>query len=375
MRRNLRAYLIVWMVVMAVAPLFNMVHRGPGVVLQHAFSGTAGLTEGLYNLDELAMLWARVTYTWGISTDPPQAIIGREGWLYLGDQYRSTITVTRKGLTPHDLQEGREIAAAMTAWDRWLGRQGVAGFRIMIGPNKDAVYPAGVPAWATAREPRRIEALTTGPAGALYVDLRPGLRRQALREPEPLYYRTDSHWNALGAAHATRIFGAALRDVDPALVWPTDDGIDFVRGEDRVGGDLARILRVEQVLRDREPVIHLPRAAPSTSTVFGWDTRDVIQSGSDLIVNHPKKIVQVKTPHALNRRKVVWVRDSFGSALSPFMASTFDEVVQLHYDVAFANQGEQLAAIVRTWRPQLVVVTVVERAAFSEMFRVSPPGD
>jgi alginate O-acetyltransferase complex protein AlgJ len=57
------------------------------------------------------------------------------------------------------------------------------------------------------------------------------------------------------------------------------------------------------------------------------------------------------------------------------MAATFSDVVQLHYDKALADQGQQLARIVKQWQPDLVFITVVERASLSELFLVRPPGN
>ena len=261
----------------------------------------------------------------------------------------------------------------MTAWNAWLTRQGVSAFRIMIGPNKDSVHPEGLPNWAAPRQPAKIQALMTGSAGSMYVDLSEGLRQQAKHETEPLYYRTDTHWNALGAAHALRLFAARLQGADLGLSWPTDGGIQMARVDSRPGGDLSRFLRMQGTLLDREPVIDQPPAAALDTTVMDFDTNELLRSSGNETVDYRKQTVIVSSPQALNQRKVLWIRDSFGSALSPYMAATFNEVVQLHYDEALKDEGRRLVEIVSRWRPDLVFITVVERAALSEAFLVRPP--
>jgi len=77
----------------------------------------------------------------------------------------------------------------------------------------------------------------------------------------------------------------------------------------------------------------------------------------------------VRSKHALNHRKVLWLRDSFGTALSPFMAATFTETLQIHYA---ALEPETLAGLVETYRPDYVFLTVVERDARGEWFRKPP---
>lgn len=380
MKRNLQIFIVLWLLLMSVVPLHNLVQRGPSAVLQQALSGQGlsglrGALKALVNLDQVSMLWAQVVRPFGISTDPRQVIIGRDGWLYLGDQYVSTLTAMRTGLTQKDTERAHGIALAMADWNEWLTRRGVRAFRIMIGPNKYSVHPEGLPGWAAPRQPAKIQALTMGSAGERYVDLSDGLRRRALQDIEPLYYRTDTHWNALGAAHALRLFAAKLRSTDPALSWPTDGGIQVVRVDPLQGGDLARFLRVQSSLFDGEPVIDLATSVALDTTVNDFDTGELIRSGGNARVDYPRQTVLVSTPQALNRRKVLWVRDSFGSALSPYMAATFREVVQLHPDRALADNGQRLAKIVRQWQPDFVFITVVERSAFSSSFLVRPPVD
>nr|HPN65712.1 hypothetical protein [Candidatus Goldiibacteriota bacterium] len=41
----------------------------------------------IYNFDFGLAYLARVLYPLGISTNPNQVVIGKEGWLYLGDMY------------------------------------------------------------------------------------------------------------------------------------------------------------------------------------------------------------------------------------------------------------------------------------------------
>jgi hypothetical protein len=248
----------------------------------------------------------------------PSSSHDRARWLlYLGDKYAATLTATRTGLTQKDAVRAQEISESMMEWNGWLSRQGVSRFRIMIGPNKDSVHPEGLPSWAAPRQPAKVHALAIGSAGVLYVDLRDGLRQLAMQETEPLYYRTDTHWNALGAANALTLFAASLDNVDLGLRWPTDGGIRLVRVDSRLGGDLARFLRLEDSLVDREPVIYLPVDAAHDTTVTDYDTNELVRTRGNAAVSYPKQIVRVHSPQALNQRRVLWVRDSFALHYRP----------------------------------------------------------
>ena len=58
------------------------------------------------------------------------------------------------------------------------------------------------------------------------------------------------------------------------------------------------------------------------------------------------------------------------TAMSPFMAATFTETLQLHYDEA---HPELFARMVETFKPDYVFITVVERAARRKRFGTPPP--
>ncbi|HEU4853968.1 MAG TPA: hypothetical protein VFS89_01615 [Nitrosospira sp.] len=82
------------------------------------------------------------------------------------------------------------------------------------------------------------------------------------------------------------------------------------------------------------------------------------------------RVLLVKSKNALNQKRVLWLRDSFGTAIAPFMAATFSETLQLHYAAA---HPELLARLVDTYKPDYVFITVVERGARRKRFGSFPP--
>lgn len=95
----------------------------------------------LYNFDFALPYLSCFFYPLGISTNPNQVIIGKNNWLYLGDQYEKTISVKRRIATEEDLKTAREIARQSEAWKQFLRRKGVRLYKVMIGPDKGTVYP------------------------------------------------------------------------------------------------------------------------------------------------------------------------------------------------------------------------------------------
>ena len=107
------------------------------------------------------------------------------------------------------------------------------------------------------------------------VDLRPTL--SAANSVWPVYRRTDTHWNRLGALTAYNATVEALGRAD----WTIDAARVFRGFEPAAGGDLARLLAVSTVVVDEDAVIDLSAYAPAPLKVSMLDTH--FESGGDLI--------------------------------------------------------------------------------------------
>jgi alginate O-acetyltransferase complex protein AlgJ len=325
----------------------------------------------LYNMDFLSRWAARLLYPLGISTDPKQVIIGRDSWLYLGDQYGQTLTVDRRPPTGADFALSKQIGAATEAWDAYLSSKGVKLFRIMIGPNKGSIYSEHLPVWAKTNTPNSTDALLAGTGTVRYIDLREPLLAAKVTQSEALYYKTDTHWNSLGAGIAFRAFAQQVGLAAPELRWPSETTYDLSRVDPRGGGDLANFLRLKAHLADSEPIIRVADLSIET-TQLDFDTKQVVFRGGNPMVGVPSKPVLIKSEGALNNKKVLWLRDSFGSAMSLLMAATFTDVLQLQLAEGLRSP-ERFIQLVDEFKPDYVFFTVVERDSRAGAFTASPP--
>ncbi len=324
----------------------------------------------LYNMDFASRWLSRALYSLGISTNPQQVIIGREGWLYLGDKYGETVSVGRRGQTASEIAIGQKIGAVAMEWEAWLTDHGVKLYRVMIAPNKESIYPEHLPVWAKPVLPSATDALIAGTGSLRYVDLRPPLQAAKPMHLDPVYYKTDTHWNFLGAGIAFRAFAQHVGRAVPELRWPSDDAFEMSEVKPRNGGDLAMFLRLKMNLSDSVPMIHA-LSLPIETVQYDFDSNQVIHRGGNPAVASPHKPLLVKSDGALNRKKVLWLRDSFGTALAPLMAATFTDVIQLHF-VDALRPGGRFVELVETWKPDYVFITVVERSSRAGIFALPP---
>lgn len=331
------------------------------------------LQQHLFNVDFLVGAWSALTWRSGLSTDPLKAVVGYDGWLFMGDRYSENLTAQRWAEAPGDVERAAGINHNLLAWDRWLRSRGVKGFVLQIGPDKHRVHADHLPGWARLGRPPRVELLTRGVASHLMADPTQALIRVARSDQPAPYYKTDSHWNLWGAAIAMddlrRVLNRQGVSVAPALPEPPQ--VDRVNV--RTGGDLSAFLRIQNAIAEQEPIpLGLGSAQPQ-SDIRDLNTQQPVQPASFGQLQFPRLTLRVTTPGAANPLKVLWLRDSFGSALSPFFAAHFQETVQLHWSYAFDRQAQRLVSLVNTHQPDLVVITLVERVALAPLLLTPPP--
>jgi len=133
----------------------------------------------------------------------------------------------------------------------------------------------------------------------------------------------------------------------------------------RQGGDLARFLYLDHEVTDTDPKLGVENW-PTTIVQRDWRTVKAATYRS----KQPSVPVLVESSGALNHVRVLWLRGSFGVALSPFMAATFSEVLQIHWRDGFADGA--LLKLVERFKPDYVFVTVVQRDARSQPFATPP---
>lgn len=366
MKKRVVSFLCLALLVLAIVPAYNLkwgdVQKKPDQLWWHRAV--------LYNMDFAARYSNRVLYAAGISTDPGQVMIGRQGWLYLGDQYEQTLSVMRRAVNADDAQRADRIAVATKAWQQWFAEKGVHATRIILGANKNSVYPEFSPAWARPAASTVSDSLLGAATPGLYVDTRPALLAAKAEFPQALYYKTDTHWNALGGWVAYRALAAQLAAAEPGLHWLTQQQVSVAKVIQRDGGDLANFLKLSKSLADEEVEMRIAGPAPIETEQYDYDSGRLIASGGNPPIVAPRLPLLVKSPNALNQKKVLWLRDSFGTVMSSYMAATFSETLQLHFGL---TDAAMVARLVERYRPDYVFITTVERDSRGAWFEQIPP--
>ena len=209
----------------------------------------------LFNIDYIITPVQKMVFGLGISLNPQQAYIGKEGWVFLGDSYQSGISSRRSGLTTEDQQVAEKIKLGLLKWNEFFKANGVDDFLIMLGPDKATIYPEYLPNWAKPADLVRTDAVLGDIGSSLFFDTRKALLEAKKVYENRVYYKTDTHWNNLGAWIA---FDGFIKELSSKSVndgiWLKDEDVSFYQYNGRHGGDLSNFLRLRDYLSDEEPV-------------------------------------------------------------------------------------------------------------------------
>ncbi len=281
----------------------------------------------------------------------PDVLRGREGWLFLKRDCNIDTMNDHLGLTRFSRAQlkTRQVPALEERRD-WLAAQGIK-YLYVIAPNKETIYPEYLPGWLKPSAATKVDQFvnhmrlhSTVPV----LDLRPVLREA--RQRTPIFYKTDSHWNLLGAFVACEAIITNQSNQIPGLVplGLEEFEINQVPATD---GDLVRMAGEPDVKDDNNYVLTprpgLPRLEFSSSGTnqIGWPQ----------IWNIPVFENKEVTTIINNQRtqRVVMFGDSFAVKLQPFLGFHFGQVIlsREHF-----NQAEVMKA-----KPVLVIDEIVER--------------
>lgn len=272
-----------------------------------------------------------------------KVLTGRDGWVYYADDSSLEDYRSLEPFPPADMEKWRQVLEARR---EWVEKQG-GKFVVVFACDKYLIYPEFMPpAYRRKPGPYRVDELTQ------YLAKNSKLTVVALHEPlvaakrDRLYHRTDTHWNDRGAFVGYREILAAVGQKP----------LDYVPVETQTAGwDLARMMGLSDLMHEEDRQLQ-PRA-PRRARIVEIDREDPTW-------NVGRVGLEVPDPQL---PKLVVFRDSFGSALVPFLAEHFRRSL-------FLWQYDFDPVVIQKEHPDYVVWLVTSRRFHSTWFLpVNPP--
>jgi len=288
---------------------------------------------------QLIRLHALAVYH-GLRASPSSLVrIGSDGWMYYTDDNAFDDYRSRTLFTDKELAKWKEVLEQRRDW---LAAQG-SKYLIVFVPDKHAVYGEHIPASIRrVREEYAFEQLTKYLQENTTLDvlnLAPALDRA--KQTERIYHRTDTHWNDRGAHVGYREIVNRLNTWFPGVI-PLDRS-QFDDVEERTPGwDLAAMIKLDDAMPEDNLALR-PHQARTARFINGAD--------HDAKWNDPVVILKKDDP---TLPRAVVLRDSFFSALVPFIAEHFSHVFIVWDQQFYPN------VMVRE-KPQVVIQEIAGR--------------
>lgn len=310
--------------------LFRKDPKAYALALESYINDHFGFREKLVRLNSRVRLWLGVS-----SSD--KVVIGKKGWLYYSSE---NIIEQYRGIDNFSLPEMDSWIDAAESRKKWLSERGIK-YIFAFFPEKTSVYPEYLPDWATRVSPTRREQIKKRleESDVDYVDVTPAVLEA--KKHNPVYYKTDSHWNFHGGFAGYTALMELVRKHFPSVKPISSEDLEFGY-KTTSNQDLAQILNLTGSLKDPNSDYYKLRKPSRVLSVESLDKKNRLP-------------FIVKTDIA-DAPRVIVMRDSYSDLIEPYLNETFREILYL-------SHGDQTldTKLIEAFKPDLVISAMVER--------------
>jgi hypothetical protein len=307
--------------------------------------------------DQAVKLYSTALYRLGVSASPGQAVVGRNGWVFLGDIQAKSFSqmIHRRVLSD---QETTNWTATLRRQTQWLQRQGIP-LIFIVAPSSGTIYSENLPSWTLTERRSRPSSfdrvLAAGPDLPL-IDVRPELK--AAKVVAPTYSPFNSHWTDFGAWVAWQKAATRLKAVLPNFQPVAADGKGNIVRLGKAANEYEELAGI--VARNPWTVFEPSPPLPDFEIVApDGSTRRVPGMTKTNLLELPRQTLNVQAPNDLT---AMVLSDSMGTSMSPFVQASFRQTIQLnHHFTQYPWDRINLIEAVRKHKPNVVVYIMTER--------------
>jgi len=293
-------------------------------------------------------------YALGTTNDKAIAVVGRDGWVFLGDLFNKNMAQAL-GRRNYNESELAAWAGTIGGQQQWLAHRNIP-MLFVVAPAKWSIYPDKLPSWADGRVGvHTFDQLLNAPQALPLVDLRPSLREA--RSVADTYSPFNSHWTDFGAWVGWREISKKLSTMNPAfkdLYVPEAEGAV-------VNPNHASEFKAMISLPEANPwtTPKLKSALPDFAIVGeGGATQIVPGSTNTGLLDLPRN---TRNESAKNRLRALVLRDSMGDSLSVYLQSAFYETIQVRHNIDNQSLAPNVPALINKYHPDVVLYVMTER--------------
>jgi len=262
-----------------------------------------------------------------------QVVVGKDGWLFFNG---GLLTASRMP-PPRNPALARQVTL-LNAVSRRLASRGIP-LVVLFVPDKHSIYPEQLPDWLAGRhsdDKLTFLAARLRQQGIAVVDIRQTL--DSLKSSSPVFFRTDTHWTAIGAISAFNAITRRSQGILRPIRVPSRASL--VPGPPR---DLARMARLEPQPSDWVIQDDVPNAAGR------------VQESLAVANTNPQRPFVLRRPGS--DPKVLIIGDSFSKQWPDYALQSASVAYWSHHNQCMADWQKLLDLDV-----DLVVYEMVERS-------------
>lgn len=335
MNRRARRIALIAIAVCSVLP-------SSAVVIQTSISGNPVAIED----QARSPLW----YFLGTSPKPALGVVGKDGWIFYGDLFQHNYSQATGQRTYSDA-EIQQFAYSLGQQKAWLARRGIP-LIFVIAPAKWEIYgdklkqPLGA-----SNIPNQI---TEAHPELGLVDVRQPLKNA--RSVADTYSKLNGHWTDYGGYIAWKAILSAMRGQYPALTPADPPPVASVSTTD-LGNEYKEFLGLDRrnswtspILANPLPDVNVVQPDGSTKQIPGSTKTDMLQLPLETLEQS-----------ATGSARLLMLGDSTISSLSPYMQTSFANVLEIRHFIDEPAKRPSLISYVEKFKPTVVMYVMTER--------------
>ena len=297
---------------------------------------------------------SRLYYRFGSSTRPEKVVVGKNGWLFAGNEWGQVIDHHRGliDISPVALDKLERYFDKLRMGAKIRGIPFVAA----VAPNKHTVHSEQLPGWITSSQVQSIRQLLgerLEAKGIQLIDLTPAVL-DVKKQNQNAFLKTNTHWNSLAAYFAYKKIIHNVRSYIPGV--PGLDKSEYFLKERIRNGDLAYMAQMPELKSHDIYPVPLNRELKKM-VLFRGEKKLPLKPLHGFFVAPYAEIHRIVNSDIKEKTRLLFISDSFGSAVAPYLSHSFREVVRVHYDYKWKTYQ----SLLDTYNPDIIIFLIAER--------------
>lgn len=268
---------------------------------------------------------------------PTKVVNGNDGWMFLGDSFSKVILESR-GLLKFNKKQVNLIRNNVLSATNQLKENDII-YYLAIAPNKHTIYGDKLFNTSYNGETKKTQVHTALSAYNLeLIDLGKGFDEIK----EQLFFKTNTHWNDLGAYYA---YKNLMKSIDRDFINIKSVSLNEVNKEPRISWteDLTKLLDIRVKEVGEKYTVKNPNSQK-------------IESRLPIPDNYKRKpeTYESRYKSSSNALKVLVFRDSFSTTMEKYLAESFGETVFIWSSIIDKD-------LILEEKPDIVIHEIIER--------------